>query len=147
MAAATEWTAGDTDSIQTMYECRQTDLEHNIYATADPAHMLKFPWYFGTISREDAERYLKLAHTSGHFLIRESKTTSHYALGVIYNGKVKHFLIVKNRLGSYQVDGSDKSFKSLTGLVNFYKTHRISHEGEKLKTPCPGEGMTISLQD
>lgn len=52
----------------------QTPERKSFYDRAEPNYFLKFNWYHGTMSRDDATKKLKISG-DGSFLVRESNST------------------------------------------------------------------------
>jgi len=84
-------------------------------------------WYFGTITRDEAEQILKLyGLEKGDFLIRNSeRKIGNYSLSIRANENlIRHFRIESTDDGKRFVIGK-RSFKSLNDLIEHYKTHPI----------------------
>ena len=100
-----------------------------------------FSWYHGKISRDVAERSLKQV-SFDCFLVRESeKRPGEYSLSLKHKSVVKHFRVDVKR-GSrirYELFGAQKSFPSLSDLIDYYTRHCITTGGETLTSPCPVE--------
>uniref|UniRef100_UPI00358F0D0C tyrosine-protein kinase Src42A-like n=1 Tax=Myxine glutinosa TaxID=7769 RepID=UPI00358F0D0C len=80
------------------------------------------PWFFGKMSRADAEKLLHTApNKSGSFLIRESETiTNSYALSVRSPEKIRHYRIFP--MDNHHVCISrNRTFENLYELVGFYQ--------------------------
>nr|XP_003215626.1 PREDICTED: tyrosine-protein kinase FRK [Anolis carolinensis] len=94
------------------------------------------PWYFGDVSRADAERQLLCPNNQeGAFLIRKSESQrSEFSLSVRDDKIVKHYQIKQLEDGSFFVTRR-KTFHSLNDLVRHYST---SSDGlcVKLGNPC-----------
>ena len=98
-------------------------------------------WYYGKISREDAEGRLKDAPVDT-FLVRESNSNpGSFVLSLKHQGKVKHRLVhsFRDSTGSlcYELKGYGKSFKRMISLVKYFRDNYISTDGEILRTVCP----------
>ena len=94
-------------------------------------------WYHGGLSREGAEELLRKA-TNGHFLVRESETRGGvFSLSLKHPGGVKHFRILKNRIGLYEIPGNP-SFQSVPELINYFTQNSITVDPHhRLRFPCP----------
>ena len=107
--------------------------------------LLSFSWYHGKVSRDLAERCLKVV-SFDCFLVRESeKRVGEYSLSLKHKGIVKHFRIDVKR-GSrirYELFGAQRSFPTLSDLIDFYSHHCITNVGEVLTAPCPSEVREI----
>lgn len=108
---------------------------------------LSFSWYHGKVSRDLAECCLKEV-SFDCFLVRESeKRVGEYSLSLKHKGTVKHFRIDVKR-GSrirYELFGAQRSFPTLSDLIDFYSRHCITNVGEVLTAPCPSEVCTQDL--
>lgn len=87
-------------------------------------------WYFGAMSRQDANELLIQERDNGVFLVRDSNTiTGDYVLCVKENTKVSHYIINKIQQHTptlqtvYRI--GDHSFADLPELLDFYKIHYL----------------------
>lgn len=87
-------------------------------------------WYFGAMSRQDANDLLIQERDNGVFLVRDSNTiTGDYVLCVKENTKVSHYIINKVQQHAptlqtvYRI--GDHSFADLPELLDFYKIHYL----------------------
>lgn len=85
-------------------------------------------WYFGAMSRQDANDLLNDERDNGVFLVRDSNSiTGDYVLCVKENTKVSHYIINKIQQHSpglqtaYRI--GDNLFADLPELLDFYKIH------------------------
>uniref|UniRef100_A0A3P9A290 Tyrosine-protein kinase n=1 Tax=Esox lucius TaxID=8010 RepID=A0A3P9A290_ESOLU len=87
--------------------------------TTDPAADL--PFYYGSISRSDAEEYLKLAGMAdGLFLLRQClRSLGGYVLSVVWNVEFHHYSVEKQLIGTYCIAGG-KSHCGPAELCEFY---------------------------
>ncbi|XP_042339994.1 tyrosine-protein kinase ZAP-70 isoform X2 [Plectropomus leopardus] len=85
----------------------------------DPAAEL--PFYYGSISRSDAEQHLKLAGMAdGIFLLRQClRSLGGYVLSVVWNLEFHHYPIEKQLNGTYSVTGG-KPHCGPAELCEFY---------------------------
>ena len=84
-------------------------------------------WYYGSISREEAEHILKFDHVEqGEFLIRNSeRRTGSYSLSIrAHDEIIRHFRIESND-DSQRFQIGKRSFQSLYDLIEHYKMHPI----------------------
>ncbi len=84
-------------------------------------------WYFGSITRDEAEHVLKLyGIEKGDFLIRNSeRKIGNYSLSIRANeDTIRHFRIESTDDGTRFLIGK-RSFKSLNDLIEHYKTHPV----------------------
>ncbi|CAF1236511.1 unnamed protein product [Adineta steineri] len=84
-------------------------------------------WYYGLISRDEAEKYLKLyGNEQGDFLIRDSeRRIGNYSLSIRDDADIiRHFRIELSTDGNRYIIGK-RSFKSLYELIEHYKTHPV----------------------
>lgn len=98
-------------------------------------------WYYGSLSRDDAEKYLKFyAHERGDFLIRDSERRSdNYSLSIRATGDtVRHFRIESCDDGTRYLIGK-RSFKSFNELIEHYRTHPVfdADQNDKLYLKNP----------
>ncbi|NWU86318.1 KSYK kinase, partial [Onychorhynchus coronatus] len=87
--------------------------------TANPANHL--PYFFGNITREDAEEYLMQGGaTDGLYLLRQSRNyLGGFALSLAHGRKVHHYTIERELSGSYAIAGG-KSHASPAELIKYY---------------------------
>ncbi|KAJ7417863.1 hypothetical protein WISP_62306 [Willisornis vidua] len=87
--------------------------------TANPANHL--PYFFGNITREDAEEYLMQGGASdGLYLLRQSRNyLGGFALSLAHGRKVHHYTIERELSGSYAIAGG-KSHASPAELINYH---------------------------
>ena len=69
-----------------------------------------------TTGRSQADDYLQ-DRPEGTFLLRISEHAEGYALDFKHDGRVRHFKMLFDKLGQYQVQNNDESFSSLLELV------------------------------
>ncbi|CAF2353878.1 unnamed protein product [Rotaria sp. Silwood2] len=84
-------------------------------------------WYYGLLSRDEAEKYLKLyGHEKGDYLIRDSeRRIGNYSLSIRDDiDTIRHFRIELSDDGSQYLIGK-RSFNSLNDLIEHYKTHPV----------------------
>jgi hypothetical protein len=84
-------------------------------------------WYFGSISRDEAEHVLKIyGNEKGDFLIRNSeRKPGNYSLSIrAHEDIIRHFRIESTDDEKRFIIGK-RSFKSLYDLIEHYKTHPI----------------------
>uniref|UniRef100_A0A8C7E8L9 Tyrosine-protein kinase n=1 Tax=Nothoprocta perdicaria TaxID=30464 RepID=A0A8C7E8L9_NOTPE len=86
---------------------------------ANPANHL--PYFFGNITREEAEEYLMQGGVSdGLFLLRQSRNyLGGFALSLAHGRKVHHYTIERELSGSYAITGG-KSHASPAELINYH---------------------------
>ncbi|XP_078092723.1 tyrosine-protein kinase Srms-like isoform X2 [Mustelus asterias] len=79
------------------------------------------PWYFGSISRTNAEKLLQSAENkNGTFLVRKSETgNSDYSISAL-NDKVYHFRILTSPEGLFYLH-ENQTFATVSELLEFYK--------------------------
>nr|XP_056704144.1 tyrosine-protein kinase SYK [Euleptes europaea] len=109
------------------------------------------PYFFGNITREEAEDYLLQGGLSnGLYLLRKSRHfLGGYALSLVYDGKVYHYTIEGEMNGSYAIAGG-RSHRSPVELIN-YHSDEVDGLVCLLKKPCnrsPGvEPKTSPFED
>lgn len=80
-------------------------------------------WYFGPLSRQEAQNRLQ-GQRHGMFLVRDSSTChGDYVLSVSENSRVSHYII--NSLPSKRFKIGDQEFEHLAALLEFYKIHYL----------------------
>ncbi|KAF1479555.1 Tyrosine-protein kinase SYK, partial [Megadyptes antipodes antipodes] len=86
---------------------------------ANPANHL--PYFFGNITREEAELYLMQGGASdGLYLLRQSRNyLGGFALSLAHGRKVHHYTIERELSGSYAIAGG-KSHASPAELINYH---------------------------
>ncbi|XP_040272878.1 tyrosine-protein kinase SYK isoform X1 [Bufo bufo] len=96
----------------------------------------QLPYFFGNITREEAENYLKHGGLSdGLYLLRQSRSyLGGYALSLSHSRKYYHYTIERELSGTYAITGGI-SHNSPTELCN-YHTHESSGLVCLLKKPC-----------
>lgn len=93
-------------------------------------------WYFGPVSRQEAQNRLQ-GQRHGMFLVRDSSTCpGDYVLSVSENSKVSHYII--NSLPSKRFKIGDQEFEHLPALLEFYKIHYL--DTTTLIEPAPRYG-------
>ncbi|NWV66819.1 KSYK kinase, partial [Malurus elegans] len=87
--------------------------------TSNPANHL--PYFFGNITREDAEEYLMQGGASdGLYLLRQSRNyLGGFALSLAHGRKVHHYTIERELSGSYAIAGG-KSHASPAELIKYH---------------------------
>lgn len=94
------------------------------------------PWYFGNVSRKDAEKLLMSPlNKPGSYLVRISESNSdEYSLSVRNETQPNHFRIYRTHAGDYYIT-ENKHFPSLDELIDYYQSHWKSL-GVLLAQPC-----------
>ncbi|NXT53818.1 KSYK kinase, partial [Pluvianellus socialis] len=87
--------------------------------TTNPANHL--PYFFGNITREEAEEYLMQGGVSdGLYLLRQSRNyLGGFALSLAHGRKVHHYTIERELSGSYAIAGG-KSHASPAELISYH---------------------------
>ncbi|XP_022099500.1 adapter molecule Crk-like [Acanthaster planci] len=92
-------------------------------------------WYFGRLSRSEADSFLHNTK-AGTYLVRDSGTSiGDYVLCVSENCKVSHYIIQSPQhtvVNKYVI--GDQSFSSLPEVLEFYKLHFL--DTTTLTEPC-----------
>lgn len=84
--------------------------------------MMEHSWYWGNITRKDAEAMLlKAENQDGAFLVRKSESSpGEFSISVRYQDDVQHFKVLRDsKLGLYYL--WTKRFNSLNELINFHR--------------------------
>jgi len=121
----------------TSFHCTDSLYSASPQSQEPDNELLRETWYHAGISREGAEELLKKT-TNGHFLVRESETVRGGALSLSlkHHGGVKHFRILKNKSGFYEIPGNP-SFKTVPELINYFTQHSITVDPHhRLRFPC-----------
>ena len=98
-------------------------------------------WFHGAISREESEqRMRRFGLQDGLFLVRERTQVNSFALCVVFNQQVYHYLLDMNSLGQLSIENGRK-FENLLQVVDHYS-----------RTPdgllcCLGDFCPISIFD
>eukprot|EP00055_Hartaetosiga_balthica_P015200 m.88245 g.88245 ORF g.88245 m.88245 type:complete len:1240 (-) comp8803_c3_seq1:118-3837(-) len=113
-----------------------------------------YEWFFGTISREDAENRLLTSH-DGSFLVRVSEKKERFVLCVREKSKVRHFLVEKTHEGTIGLVGWDENntrflrkpyFINVKQLIQHYIEHGVSkHCSLSHPLHCKHSAYTSSL--
>ncbi|CAL1532203.1 unnamed protein product [Lymnaea stagnalis] len=123
-----------------MPDGREGYVPHNFVARCDTLE--SHEWYFGKITRKDAERLLKLPQSPlGAFLIRESETEEGMVVLCVHDKDpsrgdcVKHYKIRKLDNGGCYIT-SKTVFSNHADLIKHYQS---KDEGlcRRLTSPCP----------
>ena len=93
-------------------------------------------WFHGLIPRDEAEAIL-LQLENGSFLVRQSEHRLGYALSVMANREVHHYMVESLQKGRYRLKGSQIEHGSLDDLIWYYTHHVLSDRfREKLLKPA-----------
>ncbi|XP_072245269.1 tyrosine-protein kinase ZAP-70 isoform X2 [Leuresthes tenuis] len=108
-----------TTSIQDFKTDRTCSTLPGLNMSIDPA--VELPFFYGCISRTDAEQHLKLAGMSdGLFLLRQClRSLGGYVLSVVWNLEFHHYTIEKQLNGTYCIPGG-KPHCGPAELCEFY---------------------------
>ncbi|KPP62739.1 hypothetical protein Z043_119057, partial [Scleropages formosus] len=98
-------------------------------------HLLQ-NWFYGNISRGEAEELLLRMPQDGAFLIRQSVNSESFAITFMADGSVKHFHIQKKGL-MFVLDCSAE-FDNLVDLVKYYRKNPLYHT-TRLRYPVTEE--------
>uniref|UniRef100_A0A915HJ57 SH2 domain-containing protein n=1 Tax=Romanomermis culicivorax TaxID=13658 RepID=A0A915HJ57_ROMCU len=89
--------------------------------------MREHRWYYGKISRADAEALLTKRSIDGGFLLRESESCpGDFSLSVKFQDGVQHFKILRDSTGKYFL--WVVKFNSLNELVNYHRSASVSRQ-------------------
>ena len=106
------------------------------------------PWFFGSISRLEAEKFLSNHGKVGAFLIRNAAASGaeDVCLSVLApegGPRFRHLLVVHNDASLYKISSlpaESEAFSSLTELVEFYSKNQIHFQDSgpsvTLVKPC-----------
>ena len=96
-----------------------------MYSVGCPVHLLKYAWYHGAISNEEANQLLTSTEGSC-FLVREDGVNVGSLLLSVKNDEhLSHFNINRGS-GWYQVDGTSKQFDQVSDLVVHYQNNSLT---------------------
>ncbi|KYM92374.1 Protein E(sev)2B [Atta colombica] len=103
-------------------------------------------WYYGRITRADAERLLMNKH-EGAFLIRISESSpGDFSLSVKCSDGVQHFKVLRDAQGKFFL--WVVKFNSLNELVEYHRTASVSRSQDvKLRDMVPEECLVQALYD
>lgn len=77
-------------------------------------------WFHGAISREESERRIKnFGLRDGLFLVRERTQVNSFALCLVFQDEVFHYLLDMNTLGQLSIENGRK-FENLLQVVDHY---------------------------
>lgn len=87
----------------------------------------KNSWYFGMVSREEANSILQAERDNGVFLVRDSTSIKgDFVVCVKEDNKVSHYIVNRMASGSsVRFRIGDQEFPNLPALLKFYKTHYL----------------------
>ncbi|XP_076331048.1 growth factor receptor-bound protein 2 [Tachypleus tridentatus] len=108
--------------------------------------MKKHDWYYGRITRADAEKLLLNKH-EGAFLIRVSESSpGDFSLSVKCGDGVQHFKVLRDSQGKFFL--WVVKFNSLNELVEYHRSASVSRSQDiKLKDMHPEEFLVQALYD
>jgi len=108
--------------------------------------MKKHDWYYGRITRADAEKLLSNKH-EGAFLIRVSESSpGDFSLSVKCGDGVQHFKVLRDTSGKFFL--WVVKFNSLNELVDYHRTASVSRSQDiKLKDMQPEEYLVQAMYD
>ena len=110
--------------------------KESVYTVGCPTHLLKYAWYHGKLSNEEANQLLTSMEGSC-FLVREDKdNVGSMVLSVKSEEKVSHFVINRGP-GWYEVDGTSKRFELVAELLTHYRNNFLTDNSHfLLGSPC-----------
>ena len=105
---------------------RQYDTinDSGIYSKGKPTDLMKYNWYHGNISVEQAEIVFNYG-ADNTFLVRHSGNK--LTLSYIIRGWNVHDIIHRSPEG-YRLEGKEKVFRSVPGMIEHYKKFPIRGE-------------------
>ncbi|KFM81621.1 growth factor receptor-bound protein 2 [Stegodyphus dumicola] len=108
--------------------------------------MKKHDWYYGRITRADAEKLLMNKH-EGAFLIRVSESSpGDFSLSVKCGDAVQHFKVLRDTQGKFFL--WVVKFNSLNELVEYHRSASVSRSQDiKLKDMHPEEFLVQAMYD
>ncbi|XP_057306843.1 putative uncharacterized protein DDB_G0271606 [Hydractinia symbiolongicarpus] len=81
-----------------------------------------FPWYKGSISRQEAEQYLRQKGKEGSFIVKKSSKDDGYALYTYTGGEIKHLRINHSGEEYYIGTYSTQRFSCIEKLIKHYQS-------------------------
>ncbi|KAJ8398661.1 hypothetical protein AAFF_G00421890 [Aldrovandia affinis] len=120
---------------QNPLRCMEFDLRLTDAVPRPNPHLSK-NWFYGNLSRGEAEDMLMRIPRDGAFLIRQRESSDSFAITFRGDGKVKHCRIQKE--GSMFVLGTSTEFESLVELVNYFRKKPL-YRKIKLRYPVTEE--------
>lgn len=111
-------------------------VDEHTYGIGCPVHLLKYNWYHGKMSQEDANRLLSVVD-GPHFLVRESRREAGMLILSVKDEKgITHFPIDRGP-GWYSLTNSSNEFDTVGELVAYYKNKSRSENPTLcLGSPC-----------
>jgi growth factor receptor-binding protein 2 len=108
--------------------------------------MKRHDWYYGRITRADAEKLLLNKH-EGAFLIRVSESSpGDFSLSVKCGDGVQHFKVLRDTSGKFFI--WVVKFNSLNELVEYHRSSSVSRSQDiKLKDMQPEEFLVQAMYD
>ncbi|XP_037571402.1 growth factor receptor-bound protein 2 isoform X2 [Dermacentor andersoni] len=108
--------------------------------------MKKHDWYYGRITRADAEKLLSNKH-EGAFLIRVSESSpGDFSLSVRCGDGVQHFKVLRDTMGKFFL--WVVKFASLNELVEYHRSASVSRSQDiKLRDMHPEECLVQAMYD
>lgn len=108
--------------------------------------MKSHDWYYGRISRADAEKLLLKKH-EGAFLIRVSESSpGDFSLSVKCGEGIQHFKVLRDTQGKFFL--WVKKFNSLNELIDYHRTATVSRSHDvKLKDIQKEEFLVQAMYD
>ncbi|XP_041369116.1 B-cell linker protein-like isoform X3 [Gigantopelta aegis] len=107
--------------------------------------LASYPWYHGSLGREDADRKLKQLKEDGSFLVRDSKKSPDqpYTLVLLYNNTVKNLKVrlrKDNKIALGEEKKDEINFKDVIEMVEHHKKNEVilikeNAKVKLLKTP------------
>ena len=93
-----------------------------VYSQGKPADLMKYDWYHGNITREQADLAIRQSGNSNLFLVRNSGHT--LILSKQIRGWNSHDTIHHSPEG-YHLEGKQEVFKSVPEMIAHYQRHPI----------------------
>uniref|UniRef100_W5MD10 Tyrosine-protein kinase n=1 Tax=Lepisosteus oculatus TaxID=7918 RepID=W5MD10_LEPOC len=115
---------GDYVFAQKLSGSLESGLVPANYVTVIRDEFTNHRWYYGNISRQQAEKLLLSSpNKSGSFLVRISESNSdEYSISARNEGKVQHFRVYRSPYGAYYVSNK-KQFATLEELICHYQAN------------------------
>ena len=115
----------------------ETISDKGIYSKGKPADLMKYDWYHGNITEEQAEIAISTGYNN-RFLVRHSDLS--LILSKSIAGWKSHDIIHRSPEG-YRLEGKEKVFKTVPEMIAYYKLFPIKEDqvlGKTVKKVLPG---------
>ncbi len=109
-------------------------ISNNIYSRGEPEGLAKYKWYYGKITRDQADAALGIG--TGRFIVWHS--SDKLMLSRSSCGRISHTIIQRSPRG-YQLEGESKLFSTIPEMI----AHHQQSLGRPVETVPPGNTITV----